>query len=202
MYFVIIPLTFYLLSGTVAVILGFGYLFKIRRVIKHQQSDKAALKLEKLMIKIGLFSVLYIVPVACVVAVNFYQYRNYATWIQKAQISTCGDSSFLTNTYQDPFESLGGHYKSQYDVDRSHDETITSRHTKRSLAVANREVASPLGGRIRAAKLDCHLDESIPSLPIFAIKIFMSLVAGITSGMWVWSAKTLESWKQTFQILR
>lgn len=42
---------------------------------------------------------------------------------------------------------------------------------------------------------DCHLAESIPSFPIFAIKIFMSLLAGITSGIWVWSGKTYRSWK-------
>lgn len=27
------------------------------------------------------------------------------------------------------------------------------------------------------------------------LKIFMSLVVGITSGMWVWSSKTINSWR-------
>uniref|UniRef100_H2YBE9 Frizzled-6 n=1 Tax=Ciona savignyi TaxID=51511 RepID=H2YBE9_CIOSA len=140
MYFVIIPLTFYLLTGTVALVFGFGYLFKIRRVIRHQ-AGKAAGKLEKLMMRIGVFSVLYTVPAACVVAVNFYQYQNFAVWMAHAERIPCKGAT---------------------------------------------------------AKLDCSLSESIPSLPIFGIKIFMSLIAGITSGMWIWSGKTLESWRKFY----
>uniref|UniRef100_H2YBE8 Frizzled-6 n=1 Tax=Ciona savignyi TaxID=51511 RepID=H2YBE8_CIOSA len=141
MYFVIIPLTFYLLTGTVALVFGFGYLFKIRRVIRHQ-AGKAAGKLEKLMMRIGVFSVLYTVPAACVVAVNFYQYQNFAVWMAHAERIPCKGAT---------------------------------------------------------AKLDCSLSESIPSLPIFGIKIFMSLIAGITSGMWIWSGKTLESWRKFYE---
>uniref|UniRef100_F7B4M1 Frizzled receptor n=1 Tax=Ciona intestinalis TaxID=7719 RepID=F7B4M1_CIOIN len=133
MYFVIIPLTFYLITGTVALVFGFGYLFKIRRVIRHQ-GGKSAGKLEKLMWRIGVFSVLYTVPAACVVAVNFYQYQNLGVWMSHARVN-----------------------------------------------------------------LDCTLPDSIPSLPIFGIKIFMSLIAGITSGMWIWSGKTVESWRKFYK---
>lgn len=28
------------------------------------------------------------------------------------------------------------------------------------------------------------------------LKIFMSLVVGITSGMWIWSSKTVRMWKR------
>ena len=34
---------------------------------------------------------------------------------------------------------------------------------------------------------------SIPAVEIFMVKIFMLLVVGITSGMWVWTSKTLQS---------
>lgn len=39
---------------------------------------------------------------------------------------------------------------------------------------------------------DCTLEQSIPSVEIFMLKIFMSLVVGITSGMWIWSSKTVR----------
>ncbi|XP_052089903.1 frizzled-9-like [Mytilus californianus] len=44
--------------------------------------------------------------------------------------------------------------------------------------------------------LDCSLDKSLPSVEVYMLKIFMSLVVGITSGMWIWSNKTVSSWKK------
>ncbi|KAH9524999.1 Frizzled-4 [Bulinus truncatus] len=34
-----------------------------------------------------------------------------------------------------------------------------------------------------------------PNVEIFMLKLFMSLVVGITSGLWVWSTRTLGSWR-------
>ena len=45
------------------------------------------------------------------------------------------------------------------------------------------------------SKTECPLDQSIPTVEVYMLKIFMSLVVGITSGMWIWSSKTLSSWK-------
>lgn len=42
---------------------------------------------------------------------------------------------------------------------------------------------------------DCTLDSSVPTVAVFMLKIFMSLVVGITSGVWVWSSKTLQTWQ-------
>ncbi len=50
----------------------------------------------------------------------------------------------------------------------------------------------------QAGQLDCSLDRSIPTVEVFMLKIFMSLVVGITSGMWIWSSKTLNSWSIFF----
>lgn len=44
----------------------------------------------------------------------------------------------------------------------------------------------------------CTLEQSIPSVEIFMLKIFMSLVVGITSGMWIWSTKTVMLWQKFF----
>uniref|UniRef100_A0A0B7AQP5 Frizzled-4 n=1 Tax=Arion vulgaris TaxID=1028688 RepID=A0A0B7AQP5_9EUPU len=42
---------------------------------------------------------------------------------------------------------------------------------------------------------DCPLEQSIPTVEVYMLKLFMSLVIGITSGMWIWSVKTIASWK-------
>ena len=110
MHYVIIPVTFYLLIGTVTLVVGFRYLFKIRRVIKHQ-NGKEAENLEKLMWKIGIFSVLYTVPAACVIAINFYQYQNLVQWVSIAEEISCSpfiktsSLDYGLNPNQEPFAS-------------------------------------------------------------------------------------------------
>ncbi|KAJ9584805.1 hypothetical protein L9F63_020859 [Diploptera punctata] len=37
-----------------------------------------------------------------------------------------------------------------------------------------------------------------PSLWIFLLRLFMSLVVGITAAGWVWSPKTLRAWRRLF----
>jgi frizzled protein 4 len=37
-----------------------------------------------------------------------------------------------------------------------------------------------------------------PSLWIFLLRLFMSLVVGITAAVWVWSPKTLRAWRRLF----
>lgn len=86
-------------------------------------------KLEKLMIRIGVFSVLYTVPATIVVACYFYEYVNREKWEKSINCNQCGIA------------------------------------------------------RVK------------PDHSVFIIKYFMALVVGITSGFWIWSGKTVESWK-------
>nr|XP_026692846.1 frizzled-10-B-like [Ciona intestinalis] len=230
MYFVIIPLTFYLITGTVALVFGFGYLFKIRRVIRHQ-GGKSAGKLEKLMWRIGVFSVLYTVPAACVVAVNFYQYQNLGVWMSHARKIPCraSGSPFLYRPDSAPSEFQGSwlpprdNYqasmapatwrgypqRSDYLVGDGSDfyayepwpeQPGYDRYTQTNGKRKRRSL--PIKDQIPRVNLDCTLPDSIPSLPIFGIKIFMSLIAGITSGMWIWSGKTVESWRKFYKTCR
>lgn len=120
MGFVIGPSFAYLLVGTSFLLAGFVSLFR------HRSSQKDGLKsdkLEVLMVRIGIFSVLYTVPATCVIASYFYEYTNRKLWYSPQQIDT-------------------------------------------------------------------------PNIEIFMLNIFMSLVIGITSGMWIWSSKTLNSWRK------
>lgn len=58
--FVLLPLVVYLIFGTIFLTSGFVSLFRIRTVMKHEGTKTE--KLEKLMIRIGIFSVLYTLP--------------------------------------------------------------------------------------------------------------------------------------------
>ncbi|XP_076832131.1 frizzled-4 [Brachyhypopomus gauderio] len=117
--FVVAPLFTYLVIGTLFIAAGLVALFKIRSNL--QKDGTKTDKLERLMVKIGVFSVLYTVPASCVIACYFYQISNWADFQQ----------------------------------------------TPRDSYVA-----------------------------VELLRVFMSLLVGITSGMWVWSAKTLHTWQR------
>lgn len=138
--FVLGPLLAYLLIGTGFIVAGFVALFHIRRNLKHEGTNIR--KLEKLMAKIGIFSVLYTAPATCVVGCLFYEHMNFDAWRMISMNKPCR--------------------------------------------------LTPTGEK------DCTLDQSIPTVEVYMLKIFMSLVVGITSGMWIWSHKTLTSWKTFF----
>nr|AID23668.1 frizzled-11 [Hofstenia miamia] len=88
--FVITPLVVYLMIGTVFLLGGFISLFRIRHVIK--QGGTKTDKLEKLMIRIGVFSVLYTVPATIVIACYFYEFRYRILW---EVTFTCNESQCL-----------------------------------------------------------------------------------------------------------
>ncbi|KPP63878.1 frizzled-10-like [Scleropages formosus] len=85
--FVLIPLSCYLVVGTSFLLSGFVALFHIRRVMKTEGENTD--KLEKLMVRIGVFSVLYTVPATCVIACYFYERLNMDYWQIKAREQTC-----------------------------------------------------------------------------------------------------------------
>lgn len=129
--FVLAPLVVYLFSGSLFLLAGFVSLFRIRSVIK--QGGTKTDKLEKLMIRIGLFTVLYTVPATIVVACLVYEQHYRPSW-EQALACTCPTER----------QQLG------------------------------------LG----------------PEYAVFMLKYFMCLVVGITSGVWIWSGKTVESWRR------
>uniref|UniRef100_A0A8C2Y6A2 Frizzled class receptor 8 n=1 Tax=Coturnix japonica TaxID=93934 RepID=A0A8C2Y6A2_COTJA len=131
--FVLAPLVVYLFIGTLFLLAGFVSLFRIRSVIKQQGGPTKTHKLEKLMIRLGLFTVLYTVPAASVVACLFYEQHNRPRWEATHNCPCLRD--------QQPDQARR------------------------------------------------------PDYAVFMLKYFMCLVVGITSGFWIWSGKTLESWR-------
>jgi frizzled protein 5/8 len=130
--FVLAPLFVYLILGTSFLIAGFVSLFRIRSVIKRQAHGKTD-KLERLMIRIGVFTVLYTVPATIVIACYFYEQHLKDKWETSYNCDNCNKN---------------GAFKPDYSV--------------------------------------------------FMLKYFMCLVVGITSGFWIWTGKTVDSWKKFF----
>lgn len=85
--FLIVPMCVYLLLGTGFLIAGFISLFEIRTIIKTGGTKTD--KLEKLIMRIGVFSVLYLLPALVVVACYFYEYRKKATWMRSWHNQVC-----------------------------------------------------------------------------------------------------------------
>ncbi|GAB6028324.1 frizzled receptor [Chamberlinius hualienensis] len=127
--FVIAPLFVYLILGTTFLFAGFVSLFRIRNVIKQQGRNKTD-KLEKLMIKIGIFSLLYTVPAVIVIGCYYYEQHYRQTW-EKSHNCNC-------------------------------------------------------------------VDDSTPDYSIFMLRYFMCLGVGVTSGVWIWSSKTVDSWRRFY----
>ncbi|TPP55762.1 FZD8 [Fasciola gigantica] len=163
--FVLAPMCLYLGLGTIFLIAGFIALFKIRSAIKlqtrgHLKTDK----LEKLMIRIGIFGVLYTVPATVVVACICYELSNREQW-ERNHNCPCIELPVLDTTW------YSGGKLSPSGEQRRLDTNMFPLKSK-----------DPVGSEQ-------------PEYAVFMLKYFMSLVVGITSGFWIWSSKTLDSWQ-------
>ncbi|XP_076303950.1 frizzled-2-like [Tachypleus tridentatus] len=140
--FILGPLFVYLVLGTVFLLAGFVSLCHIRTVMKHDGTRTD--KLEKLMIRIGIFSVLYTVPAVIVLACYFYEQTYFDTWMLSWQNQMC---------------------------------------------------------KLRNYSIPCPVNQKYwpkPDFAVFMIKYLMTLVVGITSGFWIWSGKTVNSWRNFY----
>ena len=85
--FVLAPLVAYLIVGTCFLLAGFVALFRIRTIMKHDGTRTD--KLEKLMVRIGIFSVLYTVPAMIVIGCYFYEQSFRREWMLTWQQKMC-----------------------------------------------------------------------------------------------------------------
>ncbi|XP_037389680.1 frizzled-1 [Pygocentrus nattereri] len=140
--YVLAPLFLYLSIGTSFLLAGFVSLFRIRTIMKHDGTKTE--KLEKLMVRIGVFSVLYTVPATVVIACYFYEQAFRSQWEQTWVGQSC-------KTYAEPCPT--------------------------------------------------HNPQVRPDFTVFMIKYLMTLIVGITSGFWIWSGKTINSWRKFYMRL-
>ncbi|XP_062312764.1 frizzled-7a [Osmerus eperlanus] len=141
--FVLAPLFVYLFIGTSFLLAGFVSLFRIRTIMKHDGTKTE--KLEKLMVRIGVFSVLYTVPATIVIACYFYEQAFRGQWEKTWHMQTC----------------------------------------KRFAVPCPPNNFAPM----------------TPDFTVFMIKYLMTMIVGITSGFWIWSGKTLQSWRRFYKRL-
>ena len=128
--FIISPLGIYLTIGSVFLLSGFVSLFRIRKKMRSDGNNTN--KLEKLMVRIGVFSVLYTVPATVTIGCYVYELSNREHW-----------EKWLT-----------------------------------------------------CSKTPCAAAERVePEFAVFMVKYFMSLVVGISTGFWICSMKTIDSWR-------
>lgn len=142
--FVLVPLVVYLIIGTSFLFAGFVSLFRIRTIMKHDGTKTD--KLEKLMVRIGIFSVLYTVPATIVIACYFYEQSFRDEWMVSWHAKICRKYYF----------------------------------------------PCPQVSKTRGALPS-------PDFTVFMIKYLMMLIVGITSGFWIWSGKTINSWKKFYR---
>ncbi|CAL8070046.1 unnamed protein product [Orchesella dallaii] len=131
--YVLVPMSSLLLIGTFFLISGFIALLRIRSVIVREVGNVH--KLEKLMIRIGVFSVLYTLNVVAVLAAYVYEAYVREEWVTTLNCNQCNDVVVENGNFK-------------------------------------------------------------PAYSVLMIKYFMSLAIGITSSIWVFSSKTIETWKR------
>jgi len=102
--FVLVPSIVYLTIGLTFLVFGFVSLFNLRNSIIIDDLKKLeANKLEKLMIRIGIFSILYTVPCTCVIACQFYEYFYKPKW-EKIMMTNCKHGKCLLRDQKQSFE--------------------------------------------------------------------------------------------------
>lgn len=170
--FIITPLCLYLVIGSCFLFAGFVSLFQIRSIIKTGGSKTD--DLEKLIMRIGIFSLLYIVPALVVICCSFHESRMFDHWIMtwyKTEMCRKSDSN------QFP------------------DNSICSNHVRHLVQTAGSGHLSEADQQQLLTKIT---SSDRPEFELFMIKYLMTLIVGITSGIWIWSGKTLLSWQRFF----
>ncbi|XP_055692895.1 frizzled isoform X1 [Lutzomyia longipalpis] len=137
--FLLLPLCIYLAVGGLFLLAGFVSLFRIRTVMKHDGNRTD--KLERLMMRIGFFSGLFILPSVGFLACLFYEYYSFDEWMIHWNRSMC--TKFST--------------------------------------------PCPLPRP--------HRDDQKPIFQIYMLKYVCSMLVGVTSSVWLWSGKTVVSWR-------
>lgn len=86
-WFVLAPLALCLVMGVCFLISGFVALFRIRTVMRHDGTQTS--KLEKLMVRIGIFGVLYTIPTVVIIACLIYENMLRSTWMRTWHFEQC-----------------------------------------------------------------------------------------------------------------
>ncbi|CAH8488521.1 unnamed protein product [Schistosoma bovis] len=160
--FIFAPLLIYLMIGIILMIIGFIALFHIRGKIKLQRPHFIETqKLDKLILRIGIFGMLYTIPNLIILFSIGYELRHTYLW------------------------QLGIACHCHYDIGQYHQ--INNNNN-------NQEGEQELEPILPIALPVWNSPK--PVYTLIMLKHFMNLIIGIISGFWIWSNKTIQSWKQ------
>ena len=99
--FVFMPLVIYLTLGTVFLIIGFSALINIRREL--EQDPIKSRKLGRLIIRIGVYSALYIVPNTIVLIIHIYELAERERWEESyIEHDSCRDEDTASSCPSSP----------------------------------------------------------------------------------------------------
>lgn len=177
--FILIPLVIYLVIGLIFLIAGFVSMYRIREMFRQQAYTKAD-KLEKLMVRIVIFSFLYVVPGLVVISCNYYEYTERNNWLK--DITCPCSSASLTSSASTTSSSSSG----TTSINPLSGTTVTSIGGN---SVVSTSTTASSTYRYSGVKAFYYT---------YLLKYIGSLVVGITSGFWIISPKTLESWSKFF----
>lgn len=147
--FLILPLCIYLSIGAFFLLAGFVSLFRIRTVMK--TDGKRTDKLERLMLRIGFFSGLFILPAVAYLGCLFYEYYYFDEWMIQWNRDMC--KLFSIPCPAGPISSSGA-------------------------------------------------NENRPIFQIYMFKYLCSMLVGVTSSVWLYSNKTVVSWRKFIERLQ
>ena len=85
--FILVPISVYLLIGTVFIIVGIVSLIRIRSLMK--SGGKSTQKLEQLIVRIGILSVFYTGPASVVLGIYAYEYADRTHWLSYCTDPSC-----------------------------------------------------------------------------------------------------------------
>lgn len=126
---VILPLIIFIVVGSIFLVIGLVSVCRVRSFLRHKGKDRETVVLEKLILRIGIFAGVYILPATVVIGCFIYELESRPNWRPVSDACT-----------------------------------------------------------------DCVKANPV----VFIVRIFMFLIIGILTGIWIWSKKTLNAWKNVF----
>lgn len=134
-------------------------------------------KLEKLIMRISVFSVLYVLPAVGMIICYFIQAGQFDQWV----------STWAHKTTMDVYHSQKAIF-SQLQPDQVHQQ----------LQENGGFCFTALPGSHRCISPPNWAPGLRPSFGMFMMRYAMALVVGVTAGFWVWSSKTVTSWSNFY----
>ena len=123
----VLPLAVFLLVGSTFLCIGLFSVLQIRRFMVNKGKERESMILEKLMLRIGIYVAIYVIPAAVLIGCFIYELDSRPNW---------------------------------------------------------RVVSDPCTQCTR------------PNTAVFMVRVFVFLLIGALTGVWIWSRKTLQSWRK------